>query len=102
MQCPTLTLRWLTCHHLCAATPPRWVLDMENPDLFKWLTGQLPALQEVASSPAYAALGAHVQQQLGHNSHQSSQAPSGREWVRGWDDMWKQQGVAGAPAAGQQ
>jgi succinate dehydrogenase flavin-adding protein (antitoxin of CptAB toxin-antitoxin module) len=30
------------------------VLDMENPDLFKWLTGQLPAPEEVASNPAYA------------------------------------------------
>ena len=75
---------------------------MENPDLFKWLTGQLPPPEDVASNPAYAALRAHVQQQLGHNSHQSSQAPSGREWVRGWDDMWKKQDGASTPSAGQQ
>mmetsp|Transcript_25078 Transcript_25078/g.74114 ORF Transcript_25078/g.74114 Transcript_25078/m.74114 type:complete len:193 (-) Transcript_25078:598-1176(-) len=68
------------------------VLDMENPDLFKWLTGQQAPPPEVSANPAYAALHTHVQQQLGQNSQESAQAAPGATWVRGWDDAWKKKG----------
>lgn len=29
------------------------VLDQENPDLFKWLTGQLPASEEMQQNKAF-------------------------------------------------
>ncbi len=29
------------------------VLDQENPDLFKWLTGQVPAPEHMLQNPAY-------------------------------------------------
>jgi hypothetical protein len=31
----------------------------------------------------------HVQEQLGENCHASAHAPSGKDWVRGWDDSWR-------------
>ncbi|KAG1658832.1 hypothetical protein FOA52_008257 [Chlamydomonas sp. UWO 241] len=76
------------------------VLDLENPDLFKWLTGQLVPPEEVASNPAYSALRLHVQQTLGQNSQEAAKAAPGAEWVRGWDDAWKGKGAGTTPAAG--
>ncbi|KAJ9512267.1 hypothetical protein QJQ45_012834 [Haematococcus lacustris] len=65
------------------------MLDQENPDLFKWLTGQLPPSELMASNMAFKALRKHVAQQLGSNSQQKSHASQGVEWVRGWDDAWR-------------
>lgn len=72
-------------------------LSQENPDLFKWLTGQLPPPEDVSSNPAYTALCAHVTQQLGDNRAPSAAAPAGAEWVRGWDDAWKKGKTDTAP-----
>ncbi|KAF8071169.1 YPTC6 [Scenedesmus sp. PABB004] len=82
-----------TLHALAA------VLDQENPDLFKWLTGQLPPPAEMQANPAYAALSAHVAQQLAANAPQAAQAAAGREWVRGWDD-YSSKGSAAAAGGG--
>eukprot|EP00775_Hariotina_reticulata_P003787 gene3786-biopygen5487 len=75
------------------------ILEQENPDLFKWLTGQQPPPQELQHNPAYVALSQHVQQQLAENAPSAAQAAAGQEWVRGWDDAWSQeQAAAAAPA----
>ncbi|WIA12036.1 hypothetical protein OEZ85_012115 [Tetradesmus obliquus] len=73
------------------------VLKQENPDLFKWLTGQQQAPQELQQNPAYQALSKHVAEQLAANSPQEAQAAAGKEWVRGWDDYNK----SGSSPAGQ-
>ncbi|GBF98736.1 hypothetical protein Rsub_11285 [Raphidocelis subcapitata] len=72
------------------------VLDEENPDLFKWLTGQLPTPDHLARNQQYMALKAHVDAQLADNLHHAAAASTGRDWVRGWDDSNKQPAGAGA------
>ncbi|KAF6253390.1 Flavinator of succinate dehydrogenase-domain-containing protein [Scenedesmus sp. NREL 46B-D3] len=65
------------------------VLEQENPDLFKWLTGQQQVPQQMQQNSAYQALSKHVTEQLAANSPQEAQAAAGVEWVRGWDDSNK-------------
>lgn len=89
MRIPPITLS----HHA-------FVRPQENPDLFKWLTGQLVPPEEVASNPAYSVLRLHVQQTLGQNSQEATKAAPGAEWVRGWDDAWKGKGAGAAAGAG--
>ncbi|PNH04084.1 Succinate dehydrogenase assembly factor 2, mitochondrial [Tetrabaena socialis] len=65
------------------------VLDEENPDLFKWLTGQLPAPDHMTGNPVFVAIRGHVAQQLQEWAPVQTRAPSGATWVRGWDDSWR-------------
>jgi len=62
------------------------VLDAENPDLFKWLTGQAEAPREVRENEAYASLARHCKKFLDEKSDEASRAAHGREWIRGWND----------------
>mmetsp|Transcript_9961 Transcript_9961/g.18535 ORF Transcript_9961/g.18535 Transcript_9961/m.18535 type:complete len:161 (-) Transcript_9961:308-790(-) len=64
------------------------ILDQENPDLFKWLTGQLPASEDMVKNSVYQKLKSHVDVQI-ENSPLKSRATPGQDWVRGWDDGWK-------------
>jgi succinate dehydrogenase flavin-adding protein (antitoxin of CptAB toxin-antitoxin module) len=61
-------------------------LDEENPDLFKWLTGQLPPPPHMSANPAFMMLSTHVQQQLEEYQAPQTAAVKGKDWVRGWDD----------------
>lgn len=61
----------------------------ENPDLFKWLTGQQEAPSQLQANAAFTALKQHVGQQLSDSCHTASQAAPGKEWLRGWDDSWR-------------
>ncbi|KAF5837783.1 Flavinator of succinate dehydrogenase-domain-containing protein [Dunaliella salina] len=65
------------------------VLDQENPDMFKWLTGQEQAPETMLANPTYMALLNDVQQQLSHKRDDRAVTPAGKEWSRGWDDLWK-------------
>lgn len=65
------------------------VLDQENPDLFKWLTGQLPPPAEMTDNATFVALLHHVQKQMAAHRPPSAAASPGAEWVRGWDDSWR-------------
>jgi len=58
----------------------------ENPDLFKWLTGQLQPPEEVAGNIAYKDIRASIASKLGANSQSVSLAQPGTEWIRGWSD----------------
>ena len=91
------------------------VLDQENPDLYKWLTGQqqpppdmartlpqppLPPTCSAAcgvqvANPAFASLLSHVTHFLEAKSRVATRAKLGAEWVRGWGDS----GEPGADAA---
>uniref|UniRef100_A0A7S0R4C6 Succinate dehydrogenase assembly factor 2, mitochondrial n=1 Tax=Chlamydomonas leiostraca TaxID=1034604 RepID=A0A7S0R4C6_9CHLO len=74
------------------------LLDQENPDLFKWLTGQLPAPEHMLKNSAYVALRGHVAGQLSANAAEGTHAAQGKEWVRGWDDSWRGAPEKQAPA----
>ncbi|KAL0052166.1 hypothetical protein WJX82_009014 [Trebouxia sp. C0006] len=65
------------------------VLDQENPDLYKWLTGQEQPPLDVEENAAYQALFKDVSLQLRDHIDQTARAPEGKEWVRGWDDWNK-------------
>lgn len=62
------------------------VLDVENPELFKWLTAQETAPREMRENEAYASLAAHCAKFLDEKSSEASRAAHGREWIRGWND----------------
>lgn len=63
------------------------LLDEENPDLFKWLTGQAVPPEHMTSNPAFQRLKGHVASQL--EEHATVSTLAGKEWVRGWDDAGK-------------
>ncbi|KAG2485252.1 hypothetical protein HYH03_016038 [Edaphochlamys debaryana] len=65
------------------------LLDEENPDLFKWLTGQLEAPEHMTGNPVFKAIQGHVAQQLNDVAPDATRAALGRTWVRGWEDGWK-------------
>jgi hypothetical protein len=71
------------------------VLDAENPDLYKWLTGQGAPPVEMATNPAYVKLHAHVAAHLEAHARSGTRAAAGKDWVRGWSD-------SGFPSSGNQ
>jgi len=73
------------------------VLDQENPDLFKWLTGQLPPSEEMLANPAFTALKVSALEMLNERSQPATRAAAGKDWVRGWDDSWRKGPAPGAP-----
>lgn len=62
------------------------VLRAENPELFKWLTGQERAPRAMAENAAYASLAEHCKKFLDEKSSADTRAAYGREWIRGWND----------------
>ncbi len=74
------------------------LLAEENPELFKWLTGQLPPPPPLATNRAFAALRAEVAAATAAGGAAGAAARPGAAWVRGWDD-WRAT-TAAAPAGG--
>ncbi|KAK9851539.1 hypothetical protein WJX84_004027 [Apatococcus fuscideae] len=78
------------------------LLDEENPDLLKWLTGQLEPPEPLRRNPAFVAVYRDTQKQLGDHTLQQANAAGSKEWIRGWDD-WnrtdEQPNTAAAEAA---
>ncbi|CAL5229089.1 g12347 [Coccomyxa viridis] len=68
------------------------VLDQENPDLFKWLTGQESASEDMMANPAFKDMQEHVAKQLNEHRDNAAMSQPGKEWVRGWDDWNSSQG----------
>uniref|UniRef100_A0A1D1Z8I4 Succinate dehydrogenase assembly factor 2, mitochondrial n=1 Tax=Anthurium amnicola TaxID=1678845 RepID=A0A1D1Z8I4_9ARAE len=62
------------------------VLDLENPDLWKWLTGQEQPPEAVNMNPVYKAVRAKVTHNLDRHTAAATRAVPGQPWVRGWDD----------------
>ncbi|MEW5297551.1 MAG: hypothetical protein WDW36_000756 [Sanguina aurantia] len=75
------------------------VLDQENPDLFKWLTGQMEPSPDMMANAAFRSLHVHVTEQLSESSVLSTRAAAGRDWVRGWDDNWRENPQSAAAIA---
>ncbi|KAG6553316.1 hypothetical protein Mapa_005050 [Marchantia paleacea] len=74
------------------------VLEEENPDLLKWLTGQDQAPKNIASNPVFSAIHKKVTESLDEHSSTETRAKPGSPWVRGWDDNQK----GGTPKIGNQ
>eukprot|EP00850_Spirogloea_muscicola_P021966 SM000270S10363 [mRNA] locus=s270:25752:27010:+ [translate_table: standard] len=78
------------------------VLDEENPDLWKWLTGQLELPESMSSNPVFSALRSQVAVRLDTLADPATRATPGAPWVRGWDDRDKKAIADGHPPAGNQ
>ncbi|XP_071722515.1 succinate dehydrogenase assembly factor 2, mitochondrial-like isoform X3 [Rutidosis leptorrhynchoides] len=65
------------------------VLDLENPDLWKWLSGQEQAPETVSVNPVFSALHENVRKNLDKHAAPETRATPGQPWVRGWDDIKK-------------
>ncbi|CAH9142727.1 unnamed protein product [Cuscuta epithymum] len=63
------------------------VLDAENPDLWKWLTGQEQAPDAIRTNPVFTAVHEKVLNNLDKHTSPETRATPGQEWVRGWDDF---------------
>lgn len=63
------------------------VLDLENPDLWKWLTGQEQPPEAVNINPVFSALHEKVMNNLKSHAAPETRAIPGQPWVRGWDDI---------------
>ncbi|EYU21765.1 hypothetical protein ABFS82_09G081600 [Erythranthe guttata] len=64
------------------------VLDLENPDLWNWLTGQEQPPEAVNVNPVFVAVREKVAKNLEKSAPQT-RATTGQSWVRGWDDVKK-------------
>ncbi|ERN06316.1 succinate dehydrogenase assembly factor 2, mitochondrial isoform X1 [Amborella trichopoda] len=62
------------------------VLDLENPDLWKWLTGQEQPPDEVNRNPVFSAVHTKISGNLKSYASAETRAAPGQPWVRGWDD----------------
>ncbi|CAM0948891.1 unnamed protein product [Alopecurus aequalis] len=62
------------------------VLDLENPDLWKWLTGQEQPPEAISSNPVFVAIKSKVMDNLSKHSSPETRSAPGQPWVRGWDD----------------
>ncbi|KAK7358725.1 hypothetical protein VNO77_00663 [Canavalia gladiata] len=65
------------------------VLDLENPDLWKWISGQEQPPESVNTNPVFAAVQEKVMKNLDSHSAPETRATPGQPWVRGWDDIKK-------------
>ncbi|KAL3693248.1 hypothetical protein R1sor_006899 [Riccia sorocarpa] len=74
------------------------VLDEENPDLWKWLSGQDQIPEKFQSNPVFIAIHKKVQDRLEKHASEETRAKPGAPWVRGWDDI----GKGGSPKLGNQ
>ncbi|XP_055828062.1 succinate dehydrogenase assembly factor 2, mitochondrial [Solanum dulcamara] len=75
------------------------VLDLENPDLWKWLTGQEQPPDAISTNPVFSAVREKVMNNLDKHTSLETRALPGKPWVRGWDDIKKGRD---APIAGNQ
>lgn len=74
------------------------VLDLENPNLWSWLTAQEPAPEALIKNPVFSALHEEVLKKLNAYSSPETRAAPGQPWVRGWNDKRS----LGGPVAGNQ
>ncbi|XP_019169939.1 PREDICTED: succinate dehydrogenase assembly factor 2, mitochondrial-like isoform X1 [Ipomoea nil] len=75
------------------------VLDVENPDLWKWLTCQEQPPDAITSNPVFISVREKVMNNLDKHAAPQTRAIPGQPWVRGWDDIKKGQD---GPIAGNQ
>ncbi|KAK9684364.1 hypothetical protein RND81_10G205200 [Saponaria officinalis] len=67
------------------------VLDLENPDLWRWLSGQEQPPESLIGNPVFTAIKEKVASNLNSYAAPETRATPGQPWVRGWDDIKKNQ-----------
>lgn len=65
------------------------VLNLENPDLWKWLTGQEQPPETINTNPVFTEVRSKVMNNLDNYASPHTRATPGQPWVRGWDDFKK-------------
>nr|XP_043636464.1 succinate dehydrogenase assembly factor 2, mitochondrial [Erigeron canadensis] len=65
------------------------VLNLENPDLWKWLTGQEQPPEAINTNPVFIEVRSKVMNNLDNYASPQTRATPGQPWVRGWDDFKK-------------
>nr|GEW63312.1 hypothetical protein [Tanacetum cinerariifolium] len=65
------------------------VLNLENPDLWKWLTGQEQPPEGIDMNPVFIEVRSKVMNNLDNFASPQTRATPGQPWVRGWDDFKK-------------
>ncbi|MFX6572754.1 succinate dehydrogenase assembly factor 2, partial [Acinetobacter baumannii] len=65
------------------------LLDLENPDLWKWLSCQEQPPEAVGKNPVFLAVRERVANNLDNHAAPATRATPGQPWVRGWDDYKK-------------
>jgi succinate dehydrogenase flavin-adding protein (antitoxin of CptAB toxin-antitoxin module) len=65
------------------------VLNLENPDLWKWVTGQEQPPDAINVNPVFSEVRSKVMNNLENHASQDTRAIAGQPWVRGWDDFKK-------------
>ncbi|XP_068306878.1 succinate dehydrogenase assembly factor 2, mitochondrial-like isoform X1 [Pyrus communis] len=68
------------------------VLDLENPDLWKWLIGQEQPPEALQTNPVFTAVRNKITNNLNSYAAPETRATPDQPWVRGWDDIKKSQG----------
>ncbi|KAL6654738.1 hypothetical protein ACP70R_008203 [Stipagrostis hirtigluma subsp. patula] len=63
------------------------VLDLENPDLWKWLSGQEQPPEDLNSNPVFSAIKSRITENLTKHASPETRSTPGQPWVRGWDDI---------------
>ncbi|GJN04729.1 hypothetical protein PR202_ga22299 [Eleusine coracana subsp. coracana] len=70
------------------------VLDLENPDLWKWLSGQEQPPEDLNSNPVrhtifivFSAIKSKISENLTKHASPETRSTPGQPWVRGWDDI---------------
>ncbi|XP_021731707.1 succinate dehydrogenase assembly factor 2, mitochondrial-like isoform X2 [Chenopodium quinoa] len=63
------------------------VLDLENPDLWNWLSGQEQPPESISVNPVFTAIREKVSSNLNSHAAPETRASPGKPWVRGWDDI---------------
>ncbi|XP_010667021.2 succinate dehydrogenase assembly factor 2, mitochondrial [Beta vulgaris subsp. vulgaris] len=63
------------------------VLDLENPDLWNWLSGQEQPPESISVNPVFTAVREKVASNLNNHAAPETRATPGQPWVRGWDDI---------------
>eukprot|EP00262_Sarcandra_glabra_P005942 TRINITY_DN1790_c0_g1_i1.p1 TRINITY_DN1790_c0_g1~~TRINITY_DN1790_c0_g1_i1.p1 ORF type:complete len:180 (+),score=23.96 TRINITY_DN1790_c0_g1_i1:150-689(+) len=62
------------------------ILDLENLDLWKWLTNQEQPPEAVNSNSVFSDVRAKVIGNLNSHAAPETRAKPGQPWLRGWDD----------------
>ncbi|XAR50408.1 hypothetical protein NMG60_11004725 [Bertholletia excelsa] len=65
------------------------VLELENPELWKWLTGQEQPPEQINTNSVFCAVREKVMKNLNNHAAPETRATPGQPWVRGWDDFKK-------------
>lgn len=77
------------------------LLDQENPELYKWLTGQITPPESMLSNLAFQSIRGEVLAALEANGAPAAMAKDGAQWINAWQEYRKQLEDAGAKLGGE-